>query len=124
MIVLGVDLSGQTGFQLQPLPLTNITTIHGDAFGPNDRPTVLPFGEGDYFREHVLNGPGSRYVSDAYFQLTQRNAISDVDAEIATTAAVDLINATSKMTEEVPAPSGIGGGISAVLLGNDTKILR
>jgi hypothetical protein len=124
IITLGVDLTGPVGFQLQPLPLTNATTVHGDAFGPEDGRVVLPFGEGEYFSAQVLAGPGSRYLSDAYAQMMQKAKISDIDADLATAAAVNLIDATSRMTEIVPAPSGIGGGISAVLLGNETKIIR
>jgi hypothetical protein len=122
--VLGVDIPTPTEFRLQPLPVTSATTALGDSFSPETSQTVLPFGEVEYFREQVLAGPGRTFLGVEYFQLIQKAKVSDIDPTLAATVAINLIDATSKTSEKIAAPSGIGGGISAVLLGNETDVLQ
>lgn len=122
--VLGVDLTGPVGFQLQPVQITNATTLLGDNFGPETDQTVLPFGEVEYFRDQVLAGPGKALLSPAYSELIQKIKVAEIDPNLAATVAINLIDVTAKTTEMVAAPSGIGGGVSAVLFGNETKVLQ
>jgi len=117
IIAFGIDIDARGHFQLQPLPVTSSTTLKGTTFGPNDPPTVLPFGEVPYFTAHVLSGPGRAVVGSEYSELLGKHAISQIEPELARVVAVNLIDATSKMTEKVAAPSGIGGGASAALIG-------
>jgi hypothetical protein len=121
---LGVDIASSTEFLLQPLPVTSATTVLGDSFGPEASQTVLPFGEVEYFREQVLAGAGRAFLGVEYSQLIQKTKVSEIDPALAETVAINLIYATSKTTEITAAPSGIGGGISAVLLGSETKVLQ
>jgi hypothetical protein len=122
--VLGIDIASPTEFRLQPLPVTSATTVLGDSFGPETSQTVLPFGEVEYFREQVLAGPGRAFLGVEYSQLIQKTKVSDIDPSLAGTVAINLIDATSKTSEKIAAPSGIGGGISAVLLGSETYVLQ
>jgi hypothetical protein len=121
---LGVDLPSPAEFRLQPLPVTSATTVHGDRFGLESDRAVLPFGEVEYYYEHVLTGPGKAYLSDAYAKLMQKQKISEVEPTLAGEVAVNLIDATSKTTGKIAVPSGIGGGISAIIVGDETTILR
>jgi hypothetical protein len=54
----------------------------------------------------------------------QKQKISEVEPTLAGEVAVNLIDATSKTTEKIAAPSGIGGGISAIIVGDETTVLR
>ena len=107
--VLAVDMVGAAQFQLQPVQVTTATTLRGDRFGPESNQTVLPFGEVPYFREQVLAGPGRAFIGHEYLQLVGKLKVSDVDPALAGHVAINLIDATAKTTEKIPAPSGIGG---------------
>jgi hypothetical protein len=124
ILAFGIDINAASQFQLQPLPVTASTTLRGTTFRPDDQPTILPFGEVPYFNAHVLSGPGRALVGSEYSQLLQRLTISEIEPELASSVALNLIYATSKMTEIVAAPSGIGGGASAALIGVQTVFLK
>ncbi len=124
LLALGVDLDITGRFQLQPLPVTSFTTVKGTSFNLQSDRVVLPFGEVPYFNEHVLSGTGKIFLDEGYSHLVQKEKVSDIDPELASSVAVNLIEAASKTTEHIAAPSGIGGGVSAVLLGTETIILK
>ena len=124
LLALGIDLDGAGRFQLQPLPVTSSTTIGGTSFDIQSAPVVLPFGEVPYFNQYVLAGSGQALLNDDYSRVRSKQKVAQVDPELALSAALNLIEATSKTTEAIPAPFGIGGGASAVLIGIETVILR
>jgi hypothetical protein len=123
ILAFGIDIDQAGAFRLQPLPVTSATTIHGTAFDPKSSPAVLPFGEVPYFNQHVLSAAGQHLLSDDYPRLLQKKSVSDVDLDLAVSVALNLIDAASQTTEIIPAPSGIGGGSSLVILGENTKIV-
>jgi len=124
LLAFGIDLDGAGRFQLQPLLVTSSTTITGTSFDMQSDLVVLPFGEVPYFNQYVLAGPGQALLNDDYSRLRGKQKVAQVDPELALSAALNLIEATSMITETIPAPSGIGGGSSAVLIGSETVILR
>ena len=124
LLSLAVNLDLVGNFNLQPVPLTAATTIRGDSFDLQSDRQILPFGEVAYYRQQVVAGVGKQFLSQEYYDLVAKSKISDVDPNLASAAALNLITAASKATEIMAAPSGIGGGESAVLLGYDTQVLR
>jgi hypothetical protein len=85
---------------------------------------ILPFGEVAYYQQQVLAGVGRQFLTHEYFDLVAKSKVAEVDPGLASASALNLIAAASRATEIVAAPSGIGGGESAVLLGYETKVLR
>jgi hypothetical protein len=124
MLVFGVDIDAGGTFHLQPLPVAASTTLAGTSFSLGSGRAVLPFGEVPYFNSHVLAGTGKEFLSENYFELLQKTKVSEVNPELASAVALNLIDAASKTAETITPPSGIGGGASAVLLGNETVILK
>lgn len=124
IVAFGVNLDAEAHFRLQPVPVTLLTTLKGTTFGPNDPPKILPFGEVQYFFDQVLSGLGNALIGKEYSQLLGKHAVSEIETELASAVAQNLINAASKMTEVVAAPSGIGGGVSVALIGEHTIFLK
>ncbi|OSI91028.1 hypothetical protein [Bradyrhizobium canariense] len=124
LLAFGVDVGQGSQFQLQPLMVTTLTTPQGTHFGPASERAVLPFGEVPYLQEHVLAGAGKAFLGPAYAEIMSRGRVADVGPELARDAALNLIDAAAKTTETIPAPSGIGGGASAVLLGDEVVVLK
>lgn len=124
IIAFGVDLAWNMSFLLQPLAVTASTTIRGTSFAPKSDRAILPFGEVPYLEQHVISGHGRMYLTGAYFEILLKKVVGDVGSDLAAAAALDLIEAASKTTEVIPAPSGIGGGSSVVLLSNETVMLK
>ncbi len=124
LLALGIDLDSAGRFQLQPLPVTSSTTVSGTSFDLQSDRVVLPFGEASYLYQYVFNGPGQALLNDDYSRFLSKQKVAQVDLELASSVSLNLIEATSKTTEAIPAPSGIGGGASAVLIGGETVILR
>jgi hypothetical protein len=124
LLSLGVDLDTAGNFTLQPLPVTAATTIRGDSFDLQSDAQILPFGEVAYYQQQVIAGVGTQFLDHYYSDLVAKVKVADVDPNLASAAALNLISTASKATEIMAAPSGIGGGESAVLLGTETLILR
>ncbi|WFU15990.1 hypothetical protein [Bradyrhizobium sp. CB3481] len=124
ILALGVDLNRDGAFTLQPIPISPRTTIHGTIFKPNDDRQAIPFGEGAYYGQNVIAGVGVRFLNQTYRIFLQKEKISVIDSELGTSVAANLIDAASRATEIVPAPSGIGGGISVALIADDVQFLK
>jgi hypothetical protein len=124
LLSLGVDLDVAGNFVLQPLRVTAVTSVRGDSFDLQSNRQILPFGEVAYYQQQVITGVGAQFLDKDYFELVTKTRVADVDPQLASSAALNLIYAASKATEIMPAPSGIGGGASAVLLGTETQILK
>lgn len=123
LLSLAVKLDPVGNFGLQPLPVTAATTIRGDSFHLHSDRQILPFGEVPYYQQHVIAGVGQQFLTQDYFDLVGKSKVADVDPGLASAAALNLISAASKATDIVAAPSGIGGGESAVLLATETRRL-
>lgn len=68
-------------------------------FSPEQDWSLVPFGEGDYFEQQVLGGPGQSYLTDRYGRF--RNGpklIRDTDPALAVDFVSDLLVATERTT--------------------------
>jgi hypothetical protein len=83
-----------------------------------DRRGVWAFGETAYLEQNVYAGVGRQFLTGSTLGFILDNQpVADTSLDQSIAAAVNVIQATSRATEIVPAPSGIGGPIRAVLLG-------
>jgi hypothetical protein len=85
----------------------------------DDRGGAMLFGEVPYVQQHVYNLASGLEHFNAFRQSGKK--VKDITVAEAQAAAVNLIEATSRRTEEIPASSGIGGPVD-VLLVNDKEI--
>jgi hypothetical protein len=88
----------------------------------SDRRGVWLYGESGYVETNVLAGFGRKYLDAATldFILTAAS-VAGAPLNRAVATATNLINAASRTTETLPAPSGIGGPVNIVLLGRDPR---
>jgi hypothetical protein len=92
------------------------------AVTPKDRRGVWIYGETAYVEKNVYAGFGRQYLSANTLNFILGNKpVGETPLSRAVAAAVNVIQATSRATEKVPAPSGIGGPIRAVLLGSKPR---
>jgi len=124
LLSLAVNLDAAGNFTLHPVRVTAATTIRGDSFNLQSDRQILPFGEVVYYQEQVIAGVGKQFLNHDYFELIAKSRVADVDPGLASAAALNLIAAASRATEIVAARSGIGGGESAVLLCEETRVLK
>jgi hypothetical protein len=124
VLALGVDIDRNGAFTLQPLPVANHTTVKGTTFQPQNGRAILPFGEVEYFQQNVIAGLGTRFLGDAYREFLQKETISDIDAQLGSSVAANLIEAAAKATDIIAAPSGIGGGVSVALIADEVQFLK
>jgi hypothetical protein len=103
-------------------PFASDKKIH--VLGPASASDLLAFGEADFLQEQVLKGPGKQFLGSGYKEWRKKTRIADVDRSLALAAAVDLIEATSKMVDLLPNRATIGGGVDAVLLGDQPRPQR
>jgi hypothetical protein len=113
---LAVELGPHGEFRLQP--------AYYDQFGMTDRPNAVPFGEGPYLRDHVLNGPGRKFLDGSFEQLTSKSRVNEIDANLGSALAINWIEAASKTADMIKPPTGIGGGVDCVLLGLENRVIR
>jgi hypothetical protein len=92
--------------------------------GPASESDILAFGEADFLQEQVLKGPGKQFLGGGYKEWRKKTRIADVDRSLALAAAIDLIEATSKMVDLLPNRATIGGPVDAVLLGDQPRPQR
>jgi hypothetical protein len=89
------------------------------------QPDWRAFGQGNYLVEHVLNGPGKQFLDDNYRSFETVKTIGELSASLAASTAENLIVTTSKTSELIAIPAGVGGHIDVYLLGKDgTRKLR
>jgi hypothetical protein len=85
----------------------------------------LNFGECDYLIKHVVRGAGRFHLQKQTIEFrTLGKSPSAVSLDEAVAHVTDIINTTSKMTDIVPAPTGIGGPVDIVLLGKDPAVQK
>jgi hypothetical protein len=113
---LAVELGPHGEFRLQPAYYVQ--------FGMNDRPDAVSFGEGPYFRANVLNGQGRQFIDGRFDQLISKDRVNEVDADLGSAVAINLIEAASKTADMIKPPSGIGGGVDCILLGHENRVFR
>ncbi len=79
---------------------------------------VWIYGETAYVERYVYEGFGRRFLTASTLAfIRERKPVGETTLRQAAAAAVNVIQAASRATETVPAPSGIGGAIRVVLLG-------
>jgi len=77
------------------------------------------YGETDYLNKNVFGGIGRKFITaDTQSFILIDKPISEVRLEQAVAVTTNIIDATSRTTEIIPSPSGIGGPIDIVLIGN------
>jgi hypothetical protein len=87
-------------------------------FPANARREILAFGETDYLNKNVYGGAGRQFLSEQTIRfISQHGPIKDVQRDEAERVAVEVVEAVSKTTTIVAAPTGIGGPVDVVLLG-------
>jgi hypothetical protein len=104
------------------MPSSNQISSDQSVFASYDakgQPDWRAFGQGQYLVDQVLNGPGKQFLSNRYKEFEQAGKISDLASELATEVAENLIDATSKTSEIVPIPAGVGGRTDVYCLSGD-----
>ena len=88
----------------------------------SDRRGVWIYGESAYVETNVLSGEGRKYLDAATLEFILTAAhVGEAPLSRAVAAAVNVINAASRTTETLPAPSGIGGSVNVVLVGRKPR---
>ena len=96
-----------------------MTTI---TVGTADRRGVWIYGESGYVEANVLSGLGRKYLDAATLDFILTAApVAEAPLSRAVAAAVNVINAASRTTVTLPAPSGIGGSVNVVLVGRKRR---
>jgi hypothetical protein len=113
---LAIELGPNGEFRLQP--------AYYGRFELTDLPGMVPLGEGPYLRENVLSGAGRKFLDGSFEELQSKSRVNEISAELGSAVAVNLIDATSKTTDIIKPPTGIGGGVDCILLGHENRIFR
>jgi hypothetical protein len=107
----------ETGTDARITSITSLTMSHGH------RRSALFAGIVDYVQEEVLTK--GRDLVPAFLHFIDSDAkVGQTTKDDALAAAVNLVEGTSRMNEQVPAPRGVGGPVDAVLLGVGSKPTR
>jgi hypothetical protein len=88
-------------------------------YSPDGQPDWTAFGQGAYLVEHVLNGVGRQFLSNRYKDFEEAPRIDAISGVLAVEVAKTLIEATSKKSELVKIPAGVGGHIDVYSLSKD-----
>ncbi len=92
------------------------------AVSPHDPRGVWLYGETSYVDRYVYAGFGRQFLSPATIGfLRTRIPVRDTSIDQAAAVAANIVHAASRATQTVPAPSGIGGPIRVVLLGDNPQ---
>jgi hypothetical protein len=79
---------------------------------------VWSYGETDYLNKNVFGGVGRGYLTAETLEfILVDKPVSEVRLDQAVAVATNLIEATSRTTQVIYSPSGIGGPVDIVLLG-------
>jgi hypothetical protein len=128
VVLAGYDSETKTAtirfFVIRVVPSTldfEVIKISQVDYGPQSTRDYAAFGETDYLNKHVFGGEGRKFVnSDTIaFLLNEKKTVSETSVAEAVAIATNLIDATARTTEVIPAPTGIGGPIDVVLIGQD-----
>lgn len=87
-----------------------------------ERRGVWAFGETDYLNENVFRGAGRKYLraSTQNFILDE-GQVNRVREDQAVGVARDVIRAATRIAQEIPPPSGIGGPIRVFVVGRKQR---
>jgi hypothetical protein len=94
-------------------------------FHPDDEWQLILFGEANYLTDYVFSGVGIQFLGDRYGKF--RNGptiIRKTEQRLAVDFASELIEAATKTTAIVAAPTGIGGPVDVLLLGKSPRPQR
>lgn len=80
------------------------------------------YGESEYLDAIVFNGEGRKLLSKKFWAIIEKaKTIGNLMIDDGAYLAYSIISVTSKMTEKIPPPSGIGGKINIIILNNKLK---
>ena len=97
--------------------------VTADKFFLNSKRAIRIFGETGYLEQYVSGGIGRQFLSEETIRFeAQERIVREIDLREAIAVAVNVIEATSKTTNLIPAPSGIGGPIDVGLLGEAPQL--
>jgi hypothetical protein len=132
VVIAGYDPRSKTSTVLSFVVRQDAATVRQDAaaqrleaarfsrvvVAPQDRRGVWAYGETGYLEKHVYAGFGRQFLSTATldFILTAK-PVADAPLDQAVQVAHNVMEAASRASSQVPAPSLIGGPIHLVLLG-------
>jgi hypothetical protein len=89
---------------------------------PESRRGVWSYGETDYLNKYVFGGVGREYLTKETMDfILIDKPVSDATLNQAVAVATNIIDATSRMTQIIPSPSGIGGPVDVILLGKKRR---
>ncbi len=101
------------------IKLGKISQISVDMQSPR---RVWIYGETGYVEKYVYDGFGRRFLTPPTLTFVrQHTPVRETTLGEAAAAAVNVIQAASRATQTLPAPSGIGGAIRVVLLGRQPR---
>lgn len=84
---------------------------------------VWVYGETDWVKRAVFAGAGRHFLRAATLEfLHDRKPIAEVSTEGAMDAATNVIEAASRAAVADPPPSGIGGAIHVMVIGNSERV--
>ena len=87
-----------------------------------DRRGVWAYGETAYLEQSVYAGVGRQFLLGSTLGfIVDNKPVADTPLDQSIAAAVNVIQAASRSTEIVPAPSGIGGPIGVAVLGRKSR---
>lgn len=83
---------------------------------------VWIYGEAEYLNREVYAGAGRRFLAPATLDfLALRKPVEDVPMDRAVAVAANVVRAAARAAQLVPPPSGIGGPVRVVVLGNNLR---
>ena len=91
------------------------------SYSPETDADWLMFGEADYVSQHVLGPEGKAFYDPGLFERMKGHPISEVSREEAIALATHSLEAASKTTTVIPAPTGIGGPSEVLAIGRDPR---
>jgi hypothetical protein len=82
------------------------------------------FGETEYTNQYVIGGIGQQFLGSVIPFLLVERPVRDISRDTAAQVAIDLIEATSKTTALVQAPSGIGGPVDVAVIDERPSVTK
>ncbi|MGY4428510.1 hypothetical protein ACVWWO_000987 [Bradyrhizobium sp. F1.13.1] len=104
----------------------HIDGIEVKKFLPDEVQSFQVLGEFGFMNSNVLHGPGLQFLTQRYqrFRELANDPIGKTDVYLASDFATDLIEATAKISQFIPAPTGVGGPVDVLLLGQEPRPKR
>jgi hypothetical protein len=132
VVIASYDSKSKTAIVLNFVVRINPETHHAEAarfarltMTPLSRRGVWSYGETDYLNQNVFGGVGRKFLTASTLTFILADApIAEARQDQALAVAANVIEAASRTTQLVHSPSGIGGPIEIVLLGQKRRPIR